>query len=413
MPLVLLALVACAPAGRASNCAGTSTGMIPLIDLGSGLYHGYPGGLYGNGSNLRPPAHDAAGIAIASALSPLDTLGNPDPNGRIVLISIGMSNCTMEFQAFVPKANADPHKNPRVKVIDCALGGQSADRINKPTAAYWDTVMTRLRGHGSSPLQAQVVWIKEADANPRGGFPAATDTLLGNLGTVIRILEDKLPNVKLAYLTSRIYAGYATSTLNPEPYAYESGFAVKWLIDAQIAGVDSLNWNADVGPVEAPWLSWGPYVWADGLTPRSDGLTWACSEFATDGTHPSATGRDKVADSLLTFFERDATTEPWFVNHTIAVPEPASELELSVAPNPSRGTFGAWFALPSGEPWRLELVDLSGRRVAQLGRGAGTGALERLGWSMEGHVQVRAGVYWVRLVSRGRTVAKRALTIER
>ena len=36
MPLVLLALVACAPAGRASNCAGTSTGMIPLIDLGSG-----------------------------------------------------------------------------------------------------------------------------------------------------------------------------------------------------------------------------------------------------------------------------------------------------------------------------------------------------------------------------------------
>src|SRR5207245_2684160 len=109
----------------------------------------------------------------------------------------------------------------------------------------------------------------------RGGFPAATDTLLRNLGTVIRILEDKLPNVKLAYLTSRIYAGYASSTLNPEPYAYESGFAVKWLIDAQIAGVDSLNWNANVGPVEAPWLSWGPYLWADRVTPRRHGLPWA------------------------------------------------------------------------------------------------------------------------------------------
>src|ERR1041384_2891870 len=100
-----LALLIGAPPVHASNCAGTSTGMIPLIDLGTGLYHGYSGGLYGNGSNVRPPGHDAAGITIANALTPLDTLGNPDPNGRIVLISIGMSNCTMEIQAFVPKAN--------------------------------------------------------------------------------------------------------------------------------------------------------------------------------------------------------------------------------------------------------------------------------------------------------------------
>src|SRR5205085_8298511 len=120
----LALVVASATAARASNCAGTSTGMIPLIDLGTGLYHGYPGGLYGAGSNVRPPAHDAAGIAIANALGPLDTLGAPDPAGRIVLISIGMSNCTQEFSTFVPIANADPQRDPHVRVIDCALGGQ-------------------------------------------------------------------------------------------------------------------------------------------------------------------------------------------------------------------------------------------------------------------------------------------------
>src|SRR5438094_8672626 len=84
-------------AAHAANCAGTSTGMIPLNDLGTGLYHGDPGGLYGNGSNVRPPGHDAAGNAIANAFTPLDTLGNPDPNGRIVLISITRRNAVTEF----------------------------------------------------------------------------------------------------------------------------------------------------------------------------------------------------------------------------------------------------------------------------------------------------------------------------
>src|SRR5216117_2404417 len=90
-----LAISALVPVGaRASNCAGDSTGLVPLIDLGPGLYHGVQGGLYAGGSNHRPDAHNAAGVAIANAISPLDTLGNPDPaNGRIVLVSIGMSNC--------------------------------------------------------------------------------------------------------------------------------------------------------------------------------------------------------------------------------------------------------------------------------------------------------------------------------
>ena len=75
--------------------------------------------------------------------------------------------------------------------------------------------------------------------------------------------------------------------MNPEPYAYESGFAVKWMVANQIAG-DSLNFDPGQGPVEAPWLSWGPYLWADGMEPRSDGLAWPCEYFQSDGTHPNA-----------------------------------------------------------------------------------------------------------------------------
>src|SRR5262245_60006233 len=97
-----VALLAASPgwtqARLASDCTRTSTGLIPLIDLGTGTYQGAIGGLYPSGANVRPAAHTAAGLEIANSITPLDTLGLPDStNGRIVFISIGMSNTTQEF----------------------------------------------------------------------------------------------------------------------------------------------------------------------------------------------------------------------------------------------------------------------------------------------------------------------------
>lgn len=395
---------------RAANCANDTTGRVPLTDLGTGLYRGFPGGLYGSGDNARPAGHDAAGIAIANAIVPLDTLGQPDLNGRIVLISIGMSNATQEFSTFVPIAGSDPLKSPKVDVIDCAQGGQSADRTNTPTAAYWDFIRARLSSRGSSSAQVQAVWIKQANAGPSGGFPAATITLQNNLGAIVRIIHDQFPNVRLAYFTSRIYAGYATTALNPEPYAYESGFAVKWLIDSQIAGEDSLNWDPDSGPVEAPWLSWGPYMWADGTYPRDDGLTWACNEFATDGTHPGPPARTKVANSLLAFFQQDVTTEPWYVNHDVlSAPLLSGEsFALSVAPNPTRSELTVTFSAGAGESWRAEVVDLAGRRVSDPWHGVGSGSKHTLRWNaFDDGASPRPGLYWVRLTSGGRQASRR------
>jgi hypothetical protein len=105
--------------------------------------------------------------------------------------------------------------------------------------------------------------------------------------------------------------------LNPEPYAYESGFAVKWLIQAQIdqqrnGGVVVDARAADLDYDVAPWLAWGPYLWADGTTARSDGLVWLQSDLAADGTHPAQTGQEKVGDMLLAFFTSSPYTTSWF-----------------------------------------------------------------------------------------------------
>ena len=102
--------------------------------------------------------------------------------------------------------------------------------------------------------------------------------------------------------------------LNPEPYAYESAFAVRGLIQDQIKGEAKLNCDAAKGPVKAPLLLWGPYLWGDGVTPRkTDGLVWQREDLGGDGTHPSGSGREKVARLLLGFLRSDPCAKGWFV----------------------------------------------------------------------------------------------------
>jgi hypothetical protein len=94
---------------------------------------------------------------------------------------------------------------------------------------------------------------------------------------------------------------------------------VKWIVQQQISGDPALNFDPAKGPVNSPWLSWGPYTWGDGLRPRSDGLIWECKDFNNDGTHPNTTGRAKVARMLMDFFRNDSTSREWFY---VAPPPP-------------------------------------------------------------------------------------------
>ena len=109
--------------------------------------------------------------------------------------------------------------------------------------------------------QVQVVWFLQANAGPSGPFPQQPQMLQGQLTAIMGILKSAYPNVAMVYAGTRIYAGYATTMLNPEPHAYETGFAFKWMIENQINGQPALNWNPSQGPVQAPWIAWGPYMW--------------------------------------------------------------------------------------------------------------------------------------------------------
>ncbi len=310
------------------------TGFTPIMDMGQNTYRGFGGGLYENGGNQVPIDHATAGSAHATAVRPLDGSGNPSASGKIVLLSVGMSNTTQEYCSqnsalpcgawtFMGQAAADSRVNhTTLALVNGASSGQTAASWDAPTDANYDRVRdTRLTPQGLSEHQVQAVWVKVANAVPTVSLPSSSAdayTLETQMGNIVRALKTRYPNVKLVFFSSRIYAGYATTTLNPEPYAYESGFAVKWLIQAQIdqmrnsgtvvdARAGDLNYNSG-----APWLAWGPYLWADGATPRSDGLVWQSGDLEGDGTHPSQSGEQKVGAMLLNFFTSSPYTTSWF-----------------------------------------------------------------------------------------------------
>jgi hypothetical protein len=138
----------------AEHPARESTGLIALPDLGKGLYQGQQGGLYPGGENAPPPAHLKAGLKLARKVVPLDADGRESKDGKIVLISIGMSNTTMKFQTFQKLAAGDASLNLRLVLLDGAQGGQVAWVTSKSTTPFWDVVDERLKATGVTGLRA-------------------------------------------------------------------------------------------------------------------------------------------------------------------------------------------------------------------------------------------------------------------
>ena len=330
---------------------------IPLTDMTpSENYLTFQGGLYENSSDTVPADHDTAGLAAAASIQPLDTNGNPSASGKIVFVAVGRSTVVDEFAVFMNQAPTNSGVNHATLVIvngavtgaspcvwtvvsgppscDPTLGNQY-DRIR-------DMVLAPL---GLAEKQVQAAWIEEYNGDPAGdGFQSLCDATVAGcsnsvshtealryeqqLGGILRAAKTRWPNLQQSFHSGRIYGGYATTNHNSEPYAYEYGFSLKWLIQAQILQVRSggtsidptagdLNYKAGA----APWMAWGPYTWANGDTPRSDGFVWCngqagspCNgeaDFQSDGTHPNAQGDEKVANLLMNFFLNSAHTR-WF-----------------------------------------------------------------------------------------------------
>jgi hypothetical protein len=290
-----------------------STGLRPLTEMtADDRYKGEDGGLYGGGLNEPPKVHQLAAQEALKKITPLDAQGKPSPNGKIVFLSLGMSNTAGEFSMFKDIADRDPHKSPDVVIVNGAIGGAGVSSWASPGSGTWQKVAERLKEAGVTPEQVQVAWIKHADPGPSPDtFPLEyAKHVKDKIAASLAITRSTFPNLRVAYLSSRIYGGYNIAGIrrvNPEPFAYETAYSVRWVIQDQIS-------SEKKGKVDGPVLLWGPYLWADGVTPRKgDKLIWERKDLAEDGVHPSKIGGQKVANLLLEFFKNDAGAKTWFV----------------------------------------------------------------------------------------------------
>lgn len=285
---------------------------VPLADLGNGTWKDWQGGLYPDGVNTPPPAHRALAEAQADLIVPRDAAGSPAPAGWIGMVSLGMSNTSQEFKVLEHLLESDPAVHPAVRVINGAQGGIAAESMADPAHPYWALLESRVLAAGLSPAQVQVCWLKQALGTVSDpSFPAHVQLLESRLESIVLNARARFPNLRLCYLANRIYGGYTDRVDRGEPLSYETGFAVQALIARQISGDPALNPDPAAGPVRAPVLLWGSEQWANGGSPRQDGLTWQLEDYEADRIHPSPAGEWKVGLRWKAALDSDPVAQRW------------------------------------------------------------------------------------------------------
>lgn len=408
------------------NCANDSTGLIPLVDLGTDYYAGiYQGGLYPGGSNIMPSGHMINGLKIMKKLKPLDTAGVVNyATGKIVLGGFGASTVGGPFNHMIQLMKDYNDLNPCMKAVNTANGSDGIEAMYIGNEEYFDYIkIYKLAEKDLTPIQVQVGWLMHSsriDSNgtdPIGYVDSLSKRFLIALNTMLYYY----PNLKVVYLSGFPYGGYADPMkalyhVIKEPSSYHHNFAMKSLIERQITGDPALKYKG--AGIQVPYLAWGPNLWADGKNPRElDSLTWNCeTEFAIDGGgyHLTNEGKDKLANILLQFFRTDTLSEGWFMDGpkwascgagrladgSIILPEEPTILtkdEITVFPNPSSGQYYVDFDEVLTEAIQVKVVNQVGEVVLE----ESYGGIQPFSFYQFNLSDQPAGIYYFEVVANG------------
>ena len=288
------------------------TDPVALPSLATDTYLGVQGGLYPGGSNFMPPAYQ---VDVDAAIAQL----NADSN--INFLCVGMSNLAHTCGEMIERA-ATADVNPAVTIGN---GGRPGRAIQAYDGSSPDSVYTQFKYTNMSPGAVDVVVFFNAWGNPSGSFPTYLAQMTQAVREVYSNIQQAYPNVKLIYFVSREYAPPWAVSLNPNPYAYQDGFAYKHVIEERI------NDTLTGVPV-----AWGPYQYDE---------SWPDSYFRQpDGVHLSPAGLDVAGQLWLDFF----MTQSWFAD---GAPLPTSTPAPSNTPGtPTMTSEPTLTPLPSSTP---------------------------------------------------------------
>lgn len=295
----------------AQNCRDTSTGLIPIADLGAEKFAGFTGGKYPDGENAIPFIHYAKGMHAATEIKPLNASGISDVNGKTGFMFLGFSTAAMTARSFISIC-ASQNVNTSLEFVIGAQGGRDINSMTDSLSDYWTNMDTALADKNLTAKQIQIIWISTGDIlSYRLPFPEQSYVQIEKYNAVLKNIRKYFPNTKIVFISDRPFAGYIGGENGgpaelAEPTAYYTSWTVKWLIEKQIKNEDGFSTN------EIPFIDWGPALWTDGIKGNSSGYTWACDDAGKGGIHPSSKGRMKEAAILYLFFTQHPYTKEIF-----------------------------------------------------------------------------------------------------
>ncbi|MCX6139679.1 MAG: hypothetical protein NTX15_02425 [Candidatus Kapabacteria bacterium] len=276
------------------NCDAVSSGRKPLTDVTGSTWNGVVGGLYPDASNDRPYDQHLAFQEHALGVHAVRADGTVDKvNGKIVVLGVGSSDAKVIFDCLADVSLKDSIRNRTVRFVNGCRTGLGVQQAMLPLNDYWDHVATELADSGYTSSQVQIAWVMIEDTdNADTAFPRAA-----------RELANKL------YMLS---AGQSLGLASPRDYI--NAWGAKMLVEGQISRKVGFAYEG-IGAV-IPAVTWSAYLWADGDTPNSDGLSWTCEDFQDDGITPSLQGAKKAGALVHASFINDESATGWFTNKT-------------------------------------------------------------------------------------------------
>ncbi|MCB8940830.1 MAG: hypothetical protein H6655_20695 [Ardenticatenaceae bacterium] len=277
---------------------------IPMPELGAGFYRDEQGGLYPSGLNTPPTSY----------LNELNTMANQlAQEEELVVLGLGMSMMQNAMSGFTPFTNA-ADINTALTVINGAIGSNQ-QRWQNPNSPVWNRGLEQLAAADLGPGDVDVILYHNAWSGPSLPFPEHPEMVKDSFAITMDIIAQLYPNVQIIYLNSRHYGGWNPNSKAPEPWAYEEGWAVKWLIEERING-----------EIDTPLLAWMAYQWDS---------TWPESYFVADGLHLSNEGKAASGALWDAHFRTSSYIAPWYLGQPIITPTPTAVPTNSPTPTPT------------------------------------------------------------------------------
>lgn len=276
---------------------------VPLNDPSLFYYNGQASGLYPWGNALDDNDYKNAYMDACAAVHPKNAAGENSDDGKTVLLAIGGSTPGIMYNGLISAQSHEPGFGEDLVTINAGMNGKDLSELRNPGDSYWSDVDELLSGSGVTAQQVEVIFCIEDNLKITDTTFTRVDSVKLSYIAVLEVIREKFPNCKLFYVGDRGYTGYATDPQHYEPIGYLNGWSVKYLVQDYIDG--AIN--------STPVVTWLDYYWANGTTPRWDGLQYLLSDFAEpDYIHLHQFKADELMMGTHQRLRNDAGAQLWY-----------------------------------------------------------------------------------------------------